>query len=244
MRSLGASVVLGVLLLLLQAAPSVGEKPYGEEGRRDLSTRGEDRDKRIVRTALYDDYIEAEKLNVPVGTTVQWKNLGEHTHTVTSDSKAWDSRKLYPGEAFSHTFDRPGTYSYHCAMHPRSMRGVVVVKGTSRSGSAKHLSEDTSEVPREPTDDDMEVSGPLSVAPPHRAVIRVRLPYSSAEVSFDGRKVGGVGKVRTYVTPELPKERSFRVLARWKRNGRRKSNEKSVTVEEGQIRTVDFTSGE
>jgi uncharacterized protein (TIGR03000 family) len=248
MRSLGVWIVLGALsLILLPAAPSAGENPYSEDGPRKLSTRKAERDERIVRTALYDGYIEAEKLNVSVGTTVRWRNLGEGTHTVTSDSKKWGSDNLYPGEVFSYTFNRPGTYRYHCARHPKTMRGIVVVRGESGGrASAKLTSEPArrdGDAPEVPTADDVTVGSSLSTPPPHRAVIRVRLPDKWADVYFDGKKVGGVGTVRNYVTPELPEARTFEVTATWKQDGRSKHGEKSVTVEEGQVRTVDLTAG-
>ena len=29
---------------------------------------------------------------------------------------------------YSYTFTQPGTYPYHCTVHPQEMRGTVVVK--------------------------------------------------------------------------------------------------------------------
>jgi uncharacterized protein (TIGR03000 family) len=91
--------------------------------------------------------------------------------------------------------------------------------------------------------DDFEVSGPLEAPPPHRAVIRVRLPYTWGEVGFDGRKVDSVGRSRTYVTPELSGARTFEVTASWKTKGRTVWLMEKVTVKAGQTRTLDFTSG-
>ncbi len=35
---------------------------------------------------------------------------------------------LSPGDSFSFTFDRPGTYTYFCSIHP-NMKGTIVVQG-------------------------------------------------------------------------------------------------------------------
>lgn len=63
-------------------------------------------------------------LTVLVGTTVTWTNHDEDAHTVTST--AFSSAGLSSEETFSQTFTRPGTYEYHCALHPQ-MRATVVV---------------------------------------------------------------------------------------------------------------------
>ena len=65
-------------------------------------------------------------LTVAAGTTVTWTNNDSLTHTVTANDGSFDSSNLKPGQQFSYTFNTPGTYSYHCALHP-FMSGVVVV---------------------------------------------------------------------------------------------------------------------
>jgi plastocyanin len=62
------------------------------------------------------------------GTTVRWTSHGKHTHSVTSDKSDWGSNEMGPSAVFSHTFAKPGTYTYHCEVHPDQMRGTVIVK--------------------------------------------------------------------------------------------------------------------
>jgi uncharacterized protein (TIGR03000 family) len=102
--------------------------------------------------------------------------------------------------------------------------------------------EQPSRLPKAPTADDIEVSGPLNTPPPHRAIVRVRLPRTWADVAFDGRKVDSMGRARTYVTPELSRARTFEVTVTWKNKGRTTRLQERVTVKAGHIRTVDFTS--
>ena len=73
-------------------------------------------------------------LNVAVGRTVLWINSDNTAHTVTegnpsgnTPSNGFDSGILGPGQTFKHAFDKPGTVSYYCTLHP-SMLGQVIVK--------------------------------------------------------------------------------------------------------------------
>lgn len=66
-------------------------------------------------------------VTVPAGTTVAFTNQDSITHTVTAADGSFDSSNLQPGAQFSYTFTTPGTYSYHCSIHP-FMTGQVVVQ--------------------------------------------------------------------------------------------------------------------
>ena len=67
-------------------------------------------------------------LTIGAGQTVTWANTDSVPHTITSDDGKWDSGTIQPGATFRRTFDQPGTYAYHCSMHPY-MKATVVVKG-------------------------------------------------------------------------------------------------------------------
>ncbi len=56
-------------------------------------------------------------LKVTAGTKVTWKNSDAMVHTVTADDGSFDSGDMAPGATWSHTFDTPGTYTYHCTPH-------------------------------------------------------------------------------------------------------------------------------
>jgi plastocyanin len=74
----------------------------------------------IVNFAFAPDVLE-----VPAGTTVTWTNQDAAPHTATADEGAFDSGNLDSGASFSHTFDTPGEYAYHCQYHP--MAGAITV---------------------------------------------------------------------------------------------------------------------
>jgi plastocyanin len=68
-------------------------------------------------------------LTIPVGTTVTWTNRDDIPHTVvsTDDPKTFKSKVLDTDEKFSYTFNKAGTFSYFCSIHPK-MTGKVVVQ--------------------------------------------------------------------------------------------------------------------
>lgn len=72
-------------------------------------------------------------MTVLPGQPVQWYNRSMQPHTVTHDGCgqgepcAFASAHLHPGEQFSVSGLSPGTYSYHCEIHP-FMRGRLHVK--------------------------------------------------------------------------------------------------------------------
>lgn len=69
-----------------------------------------------------------DRVEVPVGTTIEWTNRGQVVHTVTSDDGVFNSGNVQPGETWRYTFDEAGEFPYHCIPHP-FMTGTVVVTG-------------------------------------------------------------------------------------------------------------------
>ena len=65
-------------------------------------------------------------ITVSVGTTITWTNKDDVPHTATSDSGAFNSGTLQQNKSFQFNFDTPGTFDYHCAIHPSMTARVVV----------------------------------------------------------------------------------------------------------------------
>jgi plastocyanin len=78
-----------------------------------------------VRISRYT--FPAGPITVSAGRPVVWVNADPVEHTVTFDGTEPGSPVIPPNGTFSHRFDKPGTYTYHCTPHP-FMKGVVVVK--------------------------------------------------------------------------------------------------------------------
>src|SRR5690242_3478262 len=70
---------------------------------------------------------EPASLTVTAGTTVTWTNRDEEPHTVAASDGSFHSGTLAGNNnTFSHTFSAPGSFTYHCAIHPY-MAGTVEV---------------------------------------------------------------------------------------------------------------------
>ena len=69
-----------------------------------------------------------DTITIKAGETITWTNDGSLVHTVTPDGASFDSGVLNKGDTWTHTFDSPGTFTYHCTPHPW-MKATVVVQG-------------------------------------------------------------------------------------------------------------------
>ena len=81
-----------------------------------------------VTEVRMDDFAFAPaNIVIDVGTTVTWTNHDGVDHTVTSDEgDVLKSERFGKDGTFSHTFDTPGEYYYHCEPHS-NMHGLVTV---------------------------------------------------------------------------------------------------------------------
>jgi plastocyanin len=81
-----------------------------------------------------------ERLEVPAGTTVVWRQRDRADHTVTSGTVEqaaggviqqpdgdFDSGSMSTDETYQRSFEEPGTYPYFCVLHPATMRGEIHV---------------------------------------------------------------------------------------------------------------------
>lgn len=76
---------------------------------------------------IKDLAFEPDTITVSKGTKVTWTNNDSVDHTVTADDGSFDSGTLGVGKTFSYTFNKTGSLSYKCTIHP-SMTGTVKVK--------------------------------------------------------------------------------------------------------------------
>jgi plastocyanin len=87
---------------------------------------------------------EPAEVTINVGDTIRWENVGQSVHHAGSNPSTainssdvanpeganfFDSGLVKPGESFSYTFTKPGTYKYVCIAHEGSgMLGQVTVR--------------------------------------------------------------------------------------------------------------------
>lgn len=108
----GSSASPGSTAAPAEPSPSVATTAGGSAGTTEPTIEG---------SAFHPDQIAAK-----VGQKVTWTNDDSTNHTVTADDSAFDSSALAQGKSFSFTFDKAGTFKYHCSIHT-SMTGTVVI---------------------------------------------------------------------------------------------------------------------
>jgi plastocyanin len=78
---------------------------------------------------IHDYTFVPAEMTVQRGTTVTWINQDSDAHTITSNPgpERFASPGLGPGDRFTFTFRKAGTYRYTCSLHP-FMHGTIVVR--------------------------------------------------------------------------------------------------------------------
>jgi hypothetical protein len=75
-------------------------------------------------------------ITIHVGDTVTWTNNGPSAHTATARDGSFDTGVLQKGQSASHTFDRAGTFTYFCRIHPFMQGTMTVVAAATTAPSA------------------------------------------------------------------------------------------------------------
>lgn len=123
-RRLRATTVVAVTALAASSGAATGQDP--QDGSEPSPTSVQ-----ILRSS-----VTPQHLAVVTGETVGWRNVSIRTHTVTSET--FGSDHISPGRGYSHKFDAPGTFAYHCAIHP-FITGTVAVGPIVLSGPGRVL---------------------------------------------------------------------------------------------------------
>jgi plastocyanin len=69
---------------------------------------------------------EPVAITVGAGGEIVFTNDGEEVHTATGDDGSFDTGTLNSGDSHAVVFDEPGSFAYHCSLHPW-MTGQIVV---------------------------------------------------------------------------------------------------------------------
>jgi plastocyanin len=82
-------------------------------------------------------------LTVATGSTLSFANVGGKPHTLTADDGSFDTGVVTPGAEngkfagnnASLTVNEPGTFPFHCEVHPAAMKGTLTVVGEAQEGA-------------------------------------------------------------------------------------------------------------
>jgi plastocyanin len=127
-----------LLILAVCAAPGLGLAACGGGVARSTGTAIPEDPPNEVE--VFDFGYRPEQVTVRPRATVKWINTGVTTHTVKGEG--FFSGRIDPGDDYKFQFLKPSTwrvrpgaippveYRYHCTLHPRRMRGKIVVAGS------------------------------------------------------------------------------------------------------------------
>jgi plastocyanin len=122
-RLVGPLLLVAAVAIIAASCNGTGPSAYGASA----STAATTTAATAINAATIKGFsFQPDVLKVKVGAKVTWTNDDTVAHTVTADTNSFASGNLQPARSFSFTFTRPGTYAYHCSIHP-SMHGSVVV---------------------------------------------------------------------------------------------------------------------
>lgn len=77
--------------------------------------------------AIENFAFQPAEIQVPVGTTVTFKNADDIPHSVVAADGSFHSKALDTDDQFSFTFTKSGEFVYYCGLHPH-MQGKITVK--------------------------------------------------------------------------------------------------------------------
>jgi plastocyanin len=84
---------------------------------------------RSAKVEIVDFEFAPSTVTIQEGGKVTWINRDSEEHTATFDDGSFDSGELAEGKLKSESFKQPGTYAYHCEIHPEMIGTVEVVNG-------------------------------------------------------------------------------------------------------------------
>ena len=67
-----------------------------------------------------------QPVEAKVGDVIAWSNQDSAPHSATLDDGTCDTKTIAQGAQATLVFTAPGTYSYHCSVHPSQMKGYTI----------------------------------------------------------------------------------------------------------------------
>jgi plastocyanin len=122
-------------LLFFIPAMAAPTRHHGQAETRDAHPVKQESDEVTIEMSLAQGF-NPPSIEIETGTTVTWHNIEpldypvvRGYHSVIADDGAFESPDVAPGQRWSYTFLEPGTFNYHCGVHPQAMTGQIIVTG-------------------------------------------------------------------------------------------------------------------
>jgi len=124
------------------STPNSVASPSAEEPTEEATEATTQPSSKKVKAEVIDTDFRPLSLEVKVGSSVNWVQIGDQPHSVTAVDGSFDSSPecgpleadmcLGEGDTFDHTFKTAGEFDYYCRVHGlpdgTGMFGTVVVK--------------------------------------------------------------------------------------------------------------------
>jgi plastocyanin len=79
-----------------------------------------------VNVSIKNFTFSPQPVEAKVGEVVVWKNDDSAPHSATMDDGSCDTGTISAGSSAMLVFTAPGTYTYHCKVHPSQMKGYTI----------------------------------------------------------------------------------------------------------------------
>jgi plastocyanin len=80
-----------------------------------------------VTVEIKDFAYSPDPVTAKVGEAIGWTNGDSAPHTATLDDDSCGTDNINQGATGVLVFSAAGTYPYHCAVHPRQMKGTITI---------------------------------------------------------------------------------------------------------------------
>jgi plastocyanin len=80
-----------------------------------------------VNATIKDFAFAPQPIQAKVGDVIAWANQDSTAHSATLDNGACDTMPINPGSSGMLVFNTPGTFTYHCSVHPTQMKDYSIV---------------------------------------------------------------------------------------------------------------------
>lgn len=82
-----------------------------------------------VKVTIKNFAFSPEPVTAKVGDVIGWTNNDSISHTATLDDGSCTTDTIGAGTTLALVFSAPGTYPYHCSIHPTQMMGKITITG-------------------------------------------------------------------------------------------------------------------
>jgi plastocyanin len=82
-----------------------------------------------VKVTIKNFAFSPEPVTAKVGDVIGWTNSDGVSHTATLDDGSCTTDTIATGTTQALVFSAPGTYPYHCSIHPTLMMGKITITG-------------------------------------------------------------------------------------------------------------------